>query len=291
MIVFNRYFDEFAELQTGGGEMWVIRIFAREFGYSDVQSNYSRVYSWMANQLGHMTLGLLTAFFFVWIADTISAALRVMAAGEITLSGLFILLPSVFVISAIVFIAGKNVLAPTERQDPVSTTAATRYCAIRPGMRLAINIAFLASFGLMLCYLLPSAMAGAESDVIITGKLTAISAIIAGILLLCRDIRYLIGAFTAVFVTSLVTLGEAVPDDGLRLALVLGFSVFFLIFGLASTIYSNNIPDRPEGPEFRISSGRWLSLPLPCSGSPGLRSRGTGPWRPARPWLPARSGG
>lgn len=199
-----------------------------------------------------MTLGLLTAFFFVWIADTISAALRVMAAGEITLSGLFILLPSVFVISAIVFIAGKNVLAPTERQDPVSTTAATRYCAIRPGMRLAINIAFLASFGLMLCYLLPSAMAGAESDVIITGKLTAISAIIAGILLLCRDIRYLIGAFTAVFVTSLVTLGEAVPDDGLRLALVLGFSVFFLIFGLASTIYSNNIPDRPEGPEFRI---------------------------------------
>lgn len=53
--------------------LWLTRIFEAEFGFSDVQSNYSRTYSWMANQLGHMTLGMATVFFFVWIADTISA--------------------------------------------------------------------------------------------------------------------------------------------------------------------------------------------------------------------------
>ena len=51
--------------------MWLSKIFAREFGFSDVQSNYSRVYAWMANQLGHMTLGMATAFIFIWIAETI----------------------------------------------------------------------------------------------------------------------------------------------------------------------------------------------------------------------------
>ena len=50
--------------------MWLSEIFEREFGFSDVQSNYSRVYAWMANQLGHMTLGLATVLFFVWIVET-----------------------------------------------------------------------------------------------------------------------------------------------------------------------------------------------------------------------------
>ena len=43
---------------------WVKDVFAAEFGNSDVQSNYSRLYAWMANQLGHMTLGLATALAF-----------------------------------------------------------------------------------------------------------------------------------------------------------------------------------------------------------------------------------
>jgi hypothetical protein len=53
--------------------MWLKEIFEREFGFSDVQSNYSRVYAWMANQLGHMTLGMATAFFFIWIVETVFA--------------------------------------------------------------------------------------------------------------------------------------------------------------------------------------------------------------------------
>lgn len=56
--------------------MWLTKIFAREFGFSDVQSNYSRVYAWMANQLGHMTLGLATALLFVWIVETVFAVGR-----------------------------------------------------------------------------------------------------------------------------------------------------------------------------------------------------------------------
>ena len=50
---------------------WVKDVFAAEFGNSDVQSNYSRLYAWMANQLGHMTLGLATALAYVWIYETL----------------------------------------------------------------------------------------------------------------------------------------------------------------------------------------------------------------------------
>ena len=49
---------------------WIRDIFGTEFGHSDVQANYSRVYSWMANQLGHVSLGLLTTFAFFWIENT-----------------------------------------------------------------------------------------------------------------------------------------------------------------------------------------------------------------------------
>ena len=52
------------------GSLWLIRIFEAQFGNSDVLSNYSRTYSWMANQLGHMTLGLGTAFLYFWVVST-----------------------------------------------------------------------------------------------------------------------------------------------------------------------------------------------------------------------------
>lgn len=52
---------------------WIQTIFQHEFGFSDVRANYSRVYSWMANQFGHMTLGLATTLFYFWVIETISA--------------------------------------------------------------------------------------------------------------------------------------------------------------------------------------------------------------------------
>ena len=51
--------------------MPLIDSFDEEFGSSDTQSNYSRLYSWMANQLGHMTLGLIVALFCYWSRETI----------------------------------------------------------------------------------------------------------------------------------------------------------------------------------------------------------------------------
>ncbi|MEM9059972.1 MAG: hypothetical protein AAGD13_05875 [Pseudomonadota bacterium] len=52
------------------GLIWIQDVFAAEFGNSDVQANYSRLYAWMANQLGHMMLGLATALAFYWIYET-----------------------------------------------------------------------------------------------------------------------------------------------------------------------------------------------------------------------------
>lgn len=51
-------------------DLWITRIFDTEFGFSDVRSKYSRVYSWMANQLGHLTLGIGGTVLFAWIVDS-----------------------------------------------------------------------------------------------------------------------------------------------------------------------------------------------------------------------------
>lgn len=56
-------------------ELWIARIFAAEFGQSDVQANYTRTYAWMANQLGHMTLGMGTALALVWLAEGLGGML------------------------------------------------------------------------------------------------------------------------------------------------------------------------------------------------------------------------
>ena len=40
-------------------------------------ANYTRTYSWMANQLGHMTLGLATTLLFFWVSETLSNVLQV----------------------------------------------------------------------------------------------------------------------------------------------------------------------------------------------------------------------
>ncbi|GAB5469595.1 MAG: hypothetical protein Kilf2KO_26250 [Rhodospirillales bacterium] len=56
-------------------QIWLAKIFKAEFAFSDVRSDYSRVYSWMANQLGHMTLGIFAALLFYWIVETAKAAI------------------------------------------------------------------------------------------------------------------------------------------------------------------------------------------------------------------------
>ena len=41
-----------------------------KIGASDVQANYTRGYTWSANQFGHISLGLLAALLFTWIGET-----------------------------------------------------------------------------------------------------------------------------------------------------------------------------------------------------------------------------
>lgn len=53
--------------------LWFANMFD-QFSSSDVLSNYTRTYAWMANQLGHMALGLLTVFLFIWITETLETA-------------------------------------------------------------------------------------------------------------------------------------------------------------------------------------------------------------------------
>ncbi|MEM9047379.1 MAG: hypothetical protein AAGC92_01550 [Pseudomonadota bacterium] len=63
-------------------QIWIGTIFSAEFGVSDLQGNYTRTYSWMANQLGHMTLGLGTALVTVWIIEFLGAAFDFSAPKE-----------------------------------------------------------------------------------------------------------------------------------------------------------------------------------------------------------------
>lgn len=61
-------------MSTTNSGLWITKIFKDEFGFSDLRSNYSRTYSWMANQLGHMTLGLALVLFYFWIDATLRSA-------------------------------------------------------------------------------------------------------------------------------------------------------------------------------------------------------------------------
>lgn len=59
--------------------LWMAKIFRVEFGQSDLSGNYSRTYAWMANQLGHMTLGLGTALALYWVIELFGALFERMA--------------------------------------------------------------------------------------------------------------------------------------------------------------------------------------------------------------------
>lgn len=74
-----------AQARALASRIWLARLFAREFGFSDLLSNYSRAYAWMANQLGHMTLALATTALFVMLADTLATIARAAQAETATM--------------------------------------------------------------------------------------------------------------------------------------------------------------------------------------------------------------
>lgn len=56
--------------------LWLFSAVSVEFNHADSHSNYSRSYVWMANQLGHVALGLGFALAYAWLAAVSPAALR-----------------------------------------------------------------------------------------------------------------------------------------------------------------------------------------------------------------------
>lgn len=108
--------------------IWIINLLEKEFGFSDVLSNYSRTYSWMANQLGHMTLGLATTFLLIWLTQTVSivpelqaqdwvlAVVTIIAVGGILRYELYT--PARVAIGCVIFVVGIIVFMSTEIVEP-----------------------------------------------------------------------------------------------------------------------------------------------------------------------------
>lgn len=186
---------------------WVKQIFALEFGTSDVQANYSRVYAWMANQLGHMTLGLAVALLFVWISESsLSAIIKFTAwlgdaeAAPLACQWGWLCLPSNLMLSATftVVIGGLAVFllwwAWSGRcHQPASQSRANLYPRIPKG----VAIAFHAGVALLLIGVVIYALGFKPTGVSIGAWTTLMSTLIAtlvitaAIVVLCKDAEVL----------------------------------------------------------------------------------------------------
>ncbi|MFN3259824.1 MAG: hypothetical protein ACE37J_04615 [Pikeienuella sp.] len=236
--------------------MWLKAIFAREFGISDVQSNYSRVYSWMANQLGHMTLGLATALFFAWIADTVASAALLMADWEgrpsaangacefqFACTANNALLPVAAALFLLAPLAAAGALLardlPEERRERAIPPLARKMLA---GGFIALTLAafwLLDSLGAA-----AQAEGGAAHHAELFGVTAATLCIGAGVIFLCRDMRYFVIAMLAVFGAFwIATSGAGAPEEARRwVAAVL--SGLFCLYGLAATVFGKSMPEQ-----------------------------------------------
>ncbi len=243
--------------------MWIAAIFAREFGYSDVQSNYSRVYSWMANQLGHMTLGLGSSLLFAWIVDTVSGAARLLADWgarpsaatgecefEIACIGNNVLLPAAAaLLVALPFIASIRLLVA---DLPVEA----RSRAVPAGARKAFCGAFIA-FALIALAVPGSRALGPEGtahDAWLLGVTAATLTLGAGVLSLCRDVRYLVIALLALFGAFWIATSGAGAEAEARRWVAAALAAIFWLYALISTVWSKTMPEEMGGLERGIQA-------------------------------------
>ncbi|MFV0473715.1 MAG: hypothetical protein ACK5MQ_05840, partial [Pikeienuella sp.] len=259
--------------------MWINSIFAREFGYSDVQSNYSRVYAWMANQLGHMTLGLATALIYAWIVDTVSTAAMLIVDwdGRPTLAAkdcecalgcvannYLLFLASAAILGAILFILGRGAFIPA---GEAPHEIAGRYRAIPPKTRQALHGATLAAALAALLFLLIRAMvaddpASAERLVGLFGVAAASFAIAAGVLMLCRDMRYITFGLIAVFAAFWIATAGAGAAEGPRLWIAVALALLFFLYGLSALVVGRDLPERLGRAERWVQAGTIAAIAL-----------------------------
>lgn len=259
--------------------MWIRAIFAREFGYSDVQSNYSRVYAWMANQLGHMTLGMATAFFFVWIADTIGSTARLIVdwdgrprqstgdcefAVACVANNILLFVAAFVIIGTICGVCCKGVFGAPAVE---SADVAARYRAIAPRARQAMHGVFFGLAALALGYLLIRALSMSAPEererlIELIGVSTAVFAIGAGVLMLCRDIRYFTFALLAVFGAFWIATDGAGADEFVRRWIAVAIAALFFLYAMRSLVIGADIPEKLGRLEKLIQGGAVTVLAL-----------------------------
>lgn len=259
--------------------LWLTRIFEAEFGFSDVQSNYSRTYAWMANQLGHMTLGMATVFFFIWIADTITAFAGLFAGCDcwpalaadgpfadgalyyvievfpLLLNHLLLTLVALGLIGATV---GLLVMGAMKDGQHVSAKERSFYEPLphvtsKVGNAVVL-ILMLAGIGVLIHSLSLKAEPLQSPEVYLNwiGIVFAITVVAAAILMLCREMYHFIFAMVSVFgALWIATHGFGVPDDVRRLVSTL-LSIHFFVFPAYALCFSTNARERLERNEQRL---------------------------------------
>lgn len=249
--------------------MWITKIFAREFGFSDVQSNYSRVYSWMANQLGHMTLGLTTVFFFVWIADTVASTAELAInwsarsraeTGDCELAlacaaNNYLLFFATGVIAlAILAIIWLGLFGEAE---PLLPGEAKGYAPIGARARRTLHGVYLAIILLAFWQLLSAAARATTPEeaawfLHLTGVAAACFAVGAGVLLLCRDRRFFAFALIALFGAFWIATDGAGADPAVRRWSAAALAGLFFLYAMHATVTGRGVPEKMPGLE------RWL---------------------------------
>ena len=241
--------------------LWLTRIFEAEFGFSDVQSNYSRTYAWMANQLGHMTLGMATVFFFVWIADTMSSFIGLFAncgcwpslsiAGEasvaemiwfVLLEVLLVLLNHILLVLVSILLIGATigllVVGAKTKGAFVSEKERSFYTplpSVASQTGNAVVLILLLSGALILIHSLAfkeNPQQEAEVYLHWLGVVFASAVVAAAILKLCREMYHFIFAMVSVFgALWIATHGFGQPEE-VRQTVSIMLSAHFFIFPL-----------------------------------------------------------
>ena len=251
--------------------LWLTRIFEAEFGFSDVQSNYSRTYAWMANQLGHMTLGMATVFFFVWIADTISAFaglfagcscwpgismeadvyanLSVIQIGLYYLNHLLLILVGLLLFGATIALL---YLGTKTKDHAVSEKERSFYEPLAAVTTRVASWAVLAMLALGFVVTIRSLafkdnpQQAAEVYLHWLGVIFAIGVVAAAILKLCRERYHFIFATVTVFGALWIATNGFGVDEWARRLVSFMLSIHFLIFPAWALCFSSNARERLE---------------------------------------------
>ncbi|MEM8754280.1 MAG: hypothetical protein AAGF90_14990, partial [Pseudomonadota bacterium] len=246
--------------------MWLFEIFEREFGFSDVQSNYSRVYAWMANQLGHMTLGLATALLFGWIYETFGSTARLVmdwrgrpaaeaeacdlaiaciANNYLILFACGVVIAAIAAVSWRTFRAEDAALLPGEGDQyrPLSAGARRAAAALLP-LATVGSIVYLLSVASSLDPAVAAESERIDRLVATIGAATATFATAAGVVMLCRDQRFFTFALIALFGAFWIGADGAGAPEQARRIVALALAVVFCAYALYSTAHGAGAPER-----------------------------------------------